>query len=439
MMASRYAVGPPDFDLNADALVERYRSHTFSYGRWDRLFGCWRITGRHAGSCAFMPLWPLLDRAGALSFCNNPVEVGEEWDEKFLQEKSYFRDSEWDAHWSHDVPIDDTATPAIDAAAKDAFQRYIDLIPIRIRRLIGPFGCWQWVVLSMVWDTPAFEEFLTSELSAIGTGFVASCLALSNAETLTQSERRALSHHIMFDKRTDIVRRFATGCRAAAAVKCLSKLEADTLDRTSCVDCLDLLRDPDKEKILHHHAALTPSNLRLLSRLPSWACSILLLRRLVESAGHVRELALDLLRDLGGLVESQPRETKRTIASSLKRSEDSAHLVDILLGWRHRIAGRAPFPSAPIPETGHLSPLASAKMIQREALRMRNCIADYIPRVLSGTHYFYRWSGAEPATVCVERDPFDGWQLRECAGIANHQLAPSTCDQIRATLAGQPE
>jgi hypothetical protein len=431
MMPSRYAVGPPDFDLTADALVERYRSHTFIYGRWDRLFGCWQITDRRAGPSAFMPRWPLLDRTGALSFHNKPVEVGEEWDEMFLQQKSYFHDAEWEAHWSYDVPIDETATPAIDMAAEDAFQRYIDLIPTRIRRLIGPFGNWQWVVLSMVWDTPAFEAFLGNEPTRSGPGFVASCLALSNADVLTRSDRRALCRQIMFDKRADIIRRFASDCRAsAAAVKCLSKLEATTLDRASCVEWLDLLHDPDKEKVLHHHPALTPSNLRLLSRLPSWACSILLLRRLVKSPGHVRELALDLLRDLGALVESHPPETKRSIRSSLKRSEDGAHLVDILLGWRHRIGERAPFPPAPISEIGHLSPLTSANMMKREALRMHNCVVDYIPSVLMGTHYFYHWSGAESATISLERNSKSRWQLAKSVGIANHELSSSTSNQI---------
>jgi len=90
--------------------------------------------------------------------------------------------------------------------------------------------------------------------------------------------------------------------------------------------------------------------------------------------------------------------------------------------------------------TRHLLPLTSAQMIQREALRLRNCIGDYIPQVLSGTHYFSRWNGAEPAAVCLQRDGSAEWRLGECAGIGNRPLSPSTGNQIahviRAVLVG---
>lgn len=277
----------------------------------------------------------------------------------------------------------------------------------------------------MISDIPAFEEFLASELRGIGPGFVAGCLALANADTLTRSERRDLCERIMFDKRVRLVGALTNDLCAAAVIKCLSKLEIDSLDPESWAECLRSLHDPCKTRIVRHIKVLTPSIFRLLSQLPSWVCSIHLLQKLDQSPDHLRQLALELLHDLCHLVELQQHEVRATIASSLKQAEDGAHLLDILLRWRHRIAEQAPFPSPPIPETDLLSPLTSAKMMQCEALRMRNCIAEYISYVLSGTHYFYRWNGAEPAIVCLQRDARGPWQLGQCASVGNRSLISS--------------
>jgi hypothetical protein len=210
----------------------------------------------------------------------------------------------------------------------------------------------------------------------------------------------------------------------------LAKLQLDALECASRSDFIRMMGDRNKARVVSHVKVLTPTIVRLLSQLPSWICSVPLLLRLHESPEHLREKATALVMNLGTFVATQSPAVKAAITSSLKQAEDGAHLINLLLRWRQRIADGAPFPRPPIPGTDVLTPLTSAKMIQREALSMRNCIADYVSQVLNGTHYFYRWSGPEPATVCFQRDAFYGWRLGECAGIGNQQLSSNTCDQI---------
>src|ERR1035441_3957413 len=42
-----------------DALVEWHGQRTYVYGRWDRLFGCWRSNEQGQSGKPFTPHWPL--------------------------------------------------------------------------------------------------------------------------------------------------------------------------------------------------------------------------------------------------------------------------------------------------------------------------------------------------------------------------------------------
>jgi len=57
---------------------------------------------------------------------------------------------------------------------------------------------------------------------------------------------------------------------------------------------------------------------------------------------------------------------------------------------------------------------------------MHNCVRDMAGDVLKGRSYFYHWSGAEPATVMLERYPDRGWVLAEARGAWNDTLSPWT-------------
>ena len=129
-------------------------------------------------------------------------------------------------------------------------------------------------------------------------------------------------------------------------------------------------------------------------------------------------------------VEKNHPELKASIARSLRSTRDADHLIDLVESLTDRLVNAAPFPPAPLRGDKRLQPLTSARMMRSEGLRMRNCIGWLVRSVVAGRHYFYRWDGAEPATVCLVRNASGGWELGDCRGVGNSSLSPETMQQI---------
>ena len=60
---------------------------------------------------------------------------------------------------------------------------------------------------------------------------------------------------------------------------------------------------------------------------------------------------------------------------------------------------------------------------------MRNCVADHVSDVVSGRTYFYRWRGAERATVMIERNEKGGWRVAEILGRNNREVQEQTVER----------
>ena len=409
-------------------MVERYGEQTYVYGRWDRMFGCWQSDGRRSAE-PFTPLWPLLDRSGQPRIDRSDAGTISEDDEWLCQEFRYYDRIELETYW------DGRFTAAEDTAANtDAdthFQRYIELIPIEIRRVTGAFGPWQWVVLSMIWEEATFADFLQDELSAVGPGFVAGCLALARPDKLTRVERDELRRKLMFAKRAQLVSNLV-GCKGSMIARWLRKLHPDETLRAGLRFYLfAIANDPIKARVASHMPALTFSSLEWLERLPPWVCSVGLLEQLsYHAGGEFRDNVLTLCRS----VEKKHPERKANIVRSLRSIRDADHLIDLVELLTEGLVNAAPFPPAPLRGDKRLQPLTSARMMRSEGLRMRNCIGGRVRSVAAGSCYFYRWEGAEPATVCLVRNPSGCWELGDCLGVGNLPLSPETMKQISASV-----
>lgn len=67
---------------------------------------------------------------------------------------------------------------------------------------------------------------------------------------------------------------------------------------------------------------------------------------------------------------------------------------------------------------------------------MRNCVGRLAWEVVEGDRYFYRWRGAEPATIGLVRDGSGRWRLDEMAGAHNQPLTTVTSERIEAVFVG---
>jgi hypothetical protein len=401
------------FVWDHDALVEQYGSRRYVYGRWDRLFGCW-TSDRHQPARRFDPPWALVDPLGRLCI-------------------GY---SDANALWADPGDGDPAARPAMPLPAADGaagyFQRYADLIPLTIRRIVGPFGRWQWVLLSMIWAEPDFTAFLRTELRAVGPGFVIACLAMNRAADLRPQERAALCRRIMHDKREQLIPGLSETRVPATAVALLAASGQELATAEACGALLAVLSDPDKAKTLARGTRLTPALIALLHRLPPWLCTGNL-PTMLAAAEDLPPVG-QALQTLANMVEPDDTDMQAKVYRALRQVKAVQRLPAVIKGWISRIRERPGVPPPPFPQTGSLVPLSSAALVRAEGRRMRNCIAGYLPEIIAGTSYFYRWDSAEPGCIRLRRDAGGPWRLDACLGIANASLSTANERRLRAAL-----
>jgi hypothetical protein len=133
-------------------------------------------------------------------------------------------------------------------------------------------------------------------------------------------------------------------------------------------------------------------------------------------------------------VEKKHPERKASIARSLRSTRDADHLIDLVESLTERLVNATPFPPAPLRGDKRLRPLRSARIMRSEGHSMRNCIGGLTRSVVDGSRYFYRWEGAEPATVCLVRNPSGCWELGDCLGVGNLPLSRETMQQISVAV-----
>jgi hypothetical protein len=284
----------------------------------------------------------------------------------------------------------------------------------------------------LAWDTPAFGDFLEAERRGAGPGFVAACLVIHRADRLARAERAALGRRIMSDRREALIPGLGRALAPRLAVALLASLPAATLTPEVCEDFLVLMTDPAKSGLLRRGQPLTAPMLRVLRRLPAWICT-----------GNLPRLLADLEPDdafasaffgLVRVVERDWRDQCDALRQSLRQARDAEHLPALVTRWQVRLQERAALPPPPFSEDAVLKPLSTAPMLRAEALRMRNCIASYLPEIACGDAYFYAWNGFERACILLRRRASGGWCLGEALGVANAPLSAETERRIRAAI-----
>ena len=284
----------------------------------------------------------------------------------------------------------------------------------------------------MIWDNPAFADFLGVELDSIGPGFVAACLVMHAADQLTSSERSDLCRRIMFGKRLDLIPGVRETCSPRSAIAVFGGLRPDELSMRTCQALLGVLCDRGKARFVARGQPLTLATIRLLDRLPPWACTGNLPALLgdLDDAPSIETEFVELVER----VEQEAEGLRTAVRRSLSQARNRDRLVAAIRSWNARIDETVGFPAPPFPAAGALCPLSSAEMLRSEARRMRNCIANYLPDILAGRVYFYRWDAAEPATIMLERRASGEWRLEEYLGLDNDDLTEPTRARIRAAV-----
>ncbi|MGE4528808.1 MAG: HIRAN domain-containing protein, partial [Rhodospirillaceae bacterium] len=102
-----------------------------------------------------------------------------------------------------------------------------------------------------------------------------------------------------------------------------------------------------------------------------------------------------------------------------------------------RILRSRPFTAPPIPGDDLLQPIRDGDDLAREGRDLSHCVASYGSDVRSGRCYFYRWLGAERATVELALGEDFRWRLAEALGPCNAKISAATRQRIEGLVAAQ--
>lgn len=381
-------------------LIRKRGAVTTTFGPWQGRFGCWRSGRQEDEFTPYIPSTAFFDASGWHN-CNPQPPL----------------------------PFGDTL-----ARGADALARYLQDIPIDIRRLAGEFsGRRQWLTLDMMRRVPGFRDFLEQERRSVGMGFAAACLTLADTPAQTETDRVHLARRMMAEPRHQLLRDLSGSELPPVVPRLLRKVDETSID----------------DEFLHHlrRAALTEGLAAVLAQLD-------------EIDGDTLEVALTLPAWL-----QRPKVIENLWASGVINDPDTAislaavgetpaamrpgivrALQDMALPFYEdaqqalgrvalKVLGGRPFPPPPFAGTERLRPIRTFEDLQREGRIMGHCVGNYYQQVFNGFSYFYQWHGEERATAQLIVDHCTGnWELHEHLGPANRQLLPETVRTIAATV-----
>lgn len=414
---------PWKFRFTRLSLVEEIGNTRYVYGLWSQFFGFWKIDLANNVSKEFIPTWRLFDDKGIWLSQAETRKVSNICSGNGLASK-----------WLYE--------------ADAAFAGLFSDIPRQIRSVVTPMGRHQGLALDLIWHEPELAPFIDEEYFNGTEQYVFACLALSSTADLNRSDRKDLARQILRSKRSELISRLAGQPCDQSAINVLYKFKGD-LERPAVYKALlDLMGNPETAKILRHATKVTPQLVKILLEMPSsLQHSILgpfILRALVKD---IDELGIfeswlsnngnNRLCIIIGILEVSSETFLSQVLNSLGEIRSLDDVIWWTKRWFIRLMSRYKFPSPPFPQSENLVPITSAEDIVEEARAMNNCLDTLIGDVLAGHTFFYRWNGAERATVMLNSVPDFGWMPTEALGLSNRPVASSTELEIRKVVARQ--
>ena len=321
--------------------------------------------------------------------------------------------------------------PAIEPALREVRNRY-GAIPTAGRRQRRPASSNRQASAPRNQESRSCEPELSHllEAGASGRAYALACLSIARAEQLDATERRALDSRITSEKR-HLVLEGLSGFRVApGALITLSRCAAELFTRADWLALLRILDRVEHRRVLGHLRGITPS---LVSQFEAIPPSL----RLPCVLGLASRLALPNARwkHLGDALDSLGERRKASLRRVAREIRGPGDFWDFVFRCDDAVSDGRSFPIG-APELGPLLVrLATPALMRREALAMRNCLADCIHRAARGESAYYHWIGADPATVEL-LNTSNGWRLRAIRGVRNSVVPARANDTIRTGLCG---
>lgn len=416
-------------ELTRTALIERIGARRYVYGRYDCIFGAWTSAANELPR-EWNPTFPLLNSQGRCAiesdistyhrFRGDAPVLGEAVPVDLHLEGTGYEYTSPD-HLIIDQP---------DREIIEAFKQFCSFIPLEIRRLIAPFGKWQWAILKAISEVDGLERFLRSEVSGYGPNFVNACLILSEPHLLSRDGRRGVVESIMFDNRCVLLTQLSGKHWSRPAIRQLAKFDLSYAADFDLDLFVTAMNDPIRASAIRQIDLINPSMLQQFRRLPNWLCLPSVLRALTVN-GNETKIEMRLGYPF--------RELPRCLRSRMRASLMAVKRLDLdawLDRWSTKVIADLPFPKPPFEGDNRFKPLTSIAEMKSEAAYMDNCLdeAEILSKVIAGRSYFYRWLGDGRATIklsrSISRAGNSRWIISEMAGPANSPLQEALRYQI---------
>jgi len=410
---------PAKLQLARTVLVEEYPSSKYIYGRWDTIFGAWKSTAE-GGFAEFVPSFTFetadptqqyVDRGFWFGIPGQRVKLAEVLEDH--------RDL---------IEMDLLDEPDLEESSKE-IDAYLALIPQRFKQTSAALGRFSWLGLEACWYFEEFSDWLLR--SRWHARFANAVWYFADAKRKSRRERRLLHERIYKEKPLILLSTFMSESEARGCLSLLKRLNEGALHACDLDGLRVIMRSPQRIRALSYLPDLQVEYLRVFMDLPAWIARPAAIAGALKGGDATLEF-LEYIQRYPNLLD----ETSQTwIAKRMETVRDPSGVEELNERWDRKVAAVTPFPDPPLIIPPPFEPIDTFEKLQQEGRQMNNCSAKYFAEILAGSAYFYHWSGAEPATVRLERSSAGQWRPAEMKGLGNADLSYDTVVGIRQILA----
>jgi len=310
-----------------------------------------------------------------------------------------------------------------------AFMDYIASLPTALSQLAAPFGSSQWLVLDLVRRAPALWRVL-AKLAARGQYGVLT-LSLNRFQTAVQrgpDARQELADHLAGFDRQKLVRDL---------IPCTLPVETVArLDRVSpgrgCLPATDMRRLQEAEH---------PSKVaQIVESAAVRSIASLFRSSPLRDFPNLKDLTGDRLPPvrLAHAVETGLKNLSKSQETAARKTLSSVRSLQALQWWVKSTSDLAlnshEFPTPPLNARAPLEALSSVQDVRDESRRIGYDLSQFLPQILSGDLYFYRWMTDEPTALVLASTQRGDWIFLEAFGPSGSFIDADLRDELLAHL-----
>jgi hypothetical protein len=430
-------------ELGRDALVERHGPGRLAYGRWDTVFGAWKISGNGAG-VPILPRFPLFDRLG------RPIGPPDAPSNEDLQ------DAEID-EWYFGTDLSRERTDHQPTLEREAYDAYARLVPERERAIAGPMArpANQWLVLAALRADDMLAPMLERELDTVGGGFVEACLILSGFRALIGRDIAHFLNGTLTQPRHAVLGRLAGLAVSRSTARLVHKyVSFENADAADIRKLLEAGGRAAEGRMLRRRRYLHDCFVDLVAHIPPEFEHARWLRLNSVLPWPLRDFLLPCLERaklirarLAAVDAHSPKGRLAAAHTAIARSRSPEHM-HLLLAEIDASVEPSVWPEAPWPGSTDFTRVCGLKALKMIAKAFRNCALTRLTDYADGAAFLY--VAYSPQTVLIEirrAEDGRGWHIADAESLGRTRADARTVRRFvraftRATgtpIRGQPD